>query len=121
MAVGLIAAEANDILDALVAAYPYLQLHDGDPGASGTSNVATESTRELASWAAASGGGVTTDTDTEWLAVAGTEDYTHVSGWSASSGGSCGYTGTITASAVTAGDDFALPAGDVDVSLNVAA
>lgn len=120
MPTGLIAAEANQILDALGTEYPYIQLHMGDPGAAGTANVAVETDRVLATWAAASAGGKTTSANLVWTAVAGSEDYTHFSGRSAATGGTVGYTGVVTANAVTVGDTFTIPAGDLDLALTVA-
>jgi hypothetical protein len=124
MAVGYIASVANAELDALVAAYPYVKLHVGDPGAAGTSNPAGNTTRKLVTWGAASGGVVSNSADVDWsdAEVTTAEDYTHFSLWTASSAGSCGFTGTVTANAVSAtGDSFTIPTGDFDVSLNVAA
>lgn len=120
MATGFSAAAANAALDALVAAYPWIKLHVGDPGAAGTANAAVETTRKQGSFAAASGGTVSTNAASQWTTVAGSEDYTHSSGWSAASGGSFGYSGVITANAVTANDTFTIPTGDLDVTLPVA-
>jgi hypothetical protein len=120
MAEGFTAAGANTVLDALITAYPYLKLHVGAPGASGTDNPATETTRKNPTFSAASAGATTNSAAASWTSVAASEDYTHVSGWTASSGGTCGWTGTITANAVTAGDNFDLPIGDVDLSLPLA-
>jgi hypothetical protein len=120
VAEGLISAVADEILDDLLTSYPWVKLHVGAPGAAGTSNPATNTTRLQASFAAASGGSATTDTDLEWTSVPAAEDYTHCSGWSAETDGSCGWTGTITANAVGSGDDFIVEAGDLDVSIPVA-
>ena len=96
----------------------YVQLHTGDPGAAGTSNVATESTRKQASFAAASAGAITTDAALEWTNVAATETITHVSLWDASSGGNfLGSDDLSSSAALTAGDTFRIPAGDLDMSL----
>jgi hypothetical protein len=101
----------------------WIQLHVGDPGAAGTSNVATNTTRKdvTAVFAAASGGAVTSDTLVSWTSVPASEDYTHWTLWSASSAGTFYWSGTITANAVTTGDTFNLAVGDIDVSLTVAA
>lgn len=130
MAVGLASAVAASILDALFNQANYtaptalhIQLHTGDPGAAGTSNVATETDRQdiTSSFSAASGGTVTNDVAITWTNVAGSEDFTHYSVWSASSAGTFYWSGTITANAVTAGDTFTIPVGDLDGSLSTAA
>lgn len=120
MAEGWIAAEANTRLDATLAAHTWIKLHIGAPGSAATSNAATETTRKQATWGSASGGAATTTADLVWTAVAGSEDYTHFSAWTASSAGTAGFTGTITANAVTAGNTFTIAAGDLDVSVTVA-
>ena len=109
MAVGLSAAEANAIVNGLDGLY--IQLHTADPGAAGTTAVATETTRKQVSLAAASGGAASTDAALEWTSVAGSETYTHYSLWTAASAGTFEFSGTLTADAVTAGNDSrSLPA-----------
>src|SRR5688500_13571514 len=110
MAEGFSTAAANTALDNVITAYPWLKLHVGAPGAAGTSNPATETTRKNPAFSAASSGAKTTSADAVWTTVAGTEDYTHISGWSASTAGNFGWSGTITANPVTAGDTFTLAA-----------
>lgn len=120
MALGFSTAAANTHLDNQGAAYPWVKLHIGDPGAAGTSNAAVETTRKQATWAPASGAASTTTADLVWTVVAGTEDYTHFSLWSASSAGNFGGSGVVTANAVTTNDTFTIPAGDMDMTLPVA-
>jgi len=129
MAVGLASAVSAALLDALANQANYtaptalwIQLHVGDPGAAGTANVATESTRKdvTSSFSAATGGAVTNDVAVTWTNVAGTEDFTHWSVWSASSSGTFYWSGTITANPVVAGDTFTLPVGDIDLTLTTA-
>jgi hypothetical protein len=120
MATGFGSAGANTALDALVAAYPWIKLHTGDPGAAGTSNAATETTRKQASWNASSGGATANSGSFGWTGVSGSEDYTHFSAWTASTAGTFGFSGTISANAVTIGDNFTVNAGDLDVSLPLA-
>lgn len=85
----------------------YVKLHTGDAGEEGTSNAATEDTRKVASWAAASSGSIATDATLEWTNVAATETYSHWSLWDASTAGNCLWTGALsTSAAVTAGDTF---------------
>lgn len=130
MATGLASATSAALLDALFNQSNYtaptalwLQLHVGEPGANGTANVAAETTRKdvTSAFAPASGGTVTTNVAVTWTGVAGTEDYTHWTMWSASSAGTFYISGAITANAVTIGDTFTIPAGDLDVTLSTAA
>lgn len=120
MSVGFSVAAANTHLDNQGSTYSWIKLHVGDPGAAGTSNAATETTRKQATWGSASAAAKTTTADLVWTSVAGTEDYTHYSQWTASSGGSFGGSGTITANAVTAGDTFTIPTGSLTLTLSVA-
>lgn len=126
MATGLATATCNSFLDALCNATSYsvaevwIKLHVGDPGAAGTSNAATETTRKQASFSAASSGAITNDGALTWTNVAGTEDYTHYTAWTASSGGTFLFSGTVTANAVVAGDTFTVAIGDLDLALTVA-
>lgn len=120
MAEGWGPTAANAALDTLLAAYPWIKLHTGAPGANGTSNAATETTRKQVSWNTASGGHADNSAQVSWSSVAGSEIYSKCSFWSASSGGTFGFSGTVTASAVSAGDNFSIAAGDVDVTLTLA-
>jgi hypothetical protein len=52
--------------------------------------------------------------------VSTSEDFTHWSAWSAETDGTFGFSGTLTANAVTAGDNFEIAIGDLDVTLTVA-
>lgn len=120
MATGLTAAGANTELAALVAAYPYIKLHVGDPGAAMTANAAVETTRKQITWAAPSGGSIASSVDAAWSAIAGSEDATHFSGWSAGTGGTAGYSGAITANPYTAGDAYVVPAGGLTLTHTLA-
>ena len=119
--------ELNKMLDALCAktdytksAAVYAQLHTGDPGSAGTSNVATETTRKAVTFgAAASSGAISNTADIEWTAVAASETYTHISLWTASSSGTfLGRDDLSSSAAVTAGDTFRIPTGDLDLTLS---
>lgn len=128
MAVGLAAATANSLLDALLNATNYtaptavwIKLHIGDPGAAGTANAATNTTRQSLSCANATAGTCTSDAAVTWTGVSGSEDYSHYSAWTASSAGTFLFSGVITANAVTAGDTFTIPIGDFDFTLTTAA
>jgi alkylhydroperoxidase family enzyme len=68
----------------------YIQLHTGDPGSGGSSNISSVSTRVALTWSAASGGSKSITASTTITASwAGTspETLTHVSYWSAVTGG----------------------------------
>lgn len=128
MATGLSAATANAFMDALGNATNYtadaevwIKLHTGDPGAAGTSNAAGNTTRQQASFGAGSGGAMSNDAAITWTSVSTSEDYTHFSAWSASTGGTFRFSGTMTANAVTAGDTFTVPIGDLDLTFTIAA
>lgn len=121
MATGFLPAGADVALDALAAAYSWFTLHVGDPGAAGTSNAATETTRKQITWADTGVDGATESTnELQWTNVAGTEDYTHCTLRSASTAGTVGASGTVTANPVSAGDTFTIAAGDVDMSVTLA-
>ena len=93
----------------LAVANTYVKLHTGDPGEAGTSNAATETTREEVFFSAASGGSMVSSATVEWTNVAATEVYTHWSLWDNSTAGNCLWTGALGASAsMTAGDTFQL-------------
>ncbi|MGA1753372.1 MAG: phage tail fiber protein [Pontimonas sp.] len=102
----------NALLDTLrnvsfTVASTYVKLHLGDPGEDGTNNAAAETTRQAATWSAASGGSIATSGTVEWTNVSTTEIYTHWSLWDASTAGNCLWTGALGASAsMTAGDTF---------------
>lgn len=129
MATGLAPATANSILNALcrntawtTPTAVYVKLHVGDPGAAGTANPATETTRKQATFGTgATGGAISNTVAITWTGVAGTEDYTHFTVWDSLTVGNFQFSGTITANAVTTGDDFVIGVGDLDVTLAVAA
>lgn len=125
MAVGLASGQANAILDALLRSVAYsdpaevwIKLHTGDPGSAGTSNAATETDRQQATFAAASGGASTTSADLEWTNVAAAETYSHWSAWSASAAGTFLFSDALdTPRTVAVGDNFTIPAGDLDIDI----
>lgn len=120
MAEGLGSAGANTELDTVLAAYPWLKLHIGAPGAAGTSNPASNTTRKQATWGAAAAGSAVNSNAPTWTAVPTTETYTHFSAWTASGAGTFGYSGTIASGSVTSGNDFDLPIGSIAVSHTLA-
>lgn len=133
MATGLSSAIANDVLDALCAndalttlpvAAVWIKLHaGGEPGAAGTSNPAGNTTRKQATFgSAASGGAISNTADITWSTgeVTTSEDYVYFSAWTASTAGTFLFSGPVTANAVTAGDQFTIATGDLDLTLSVA-
>jgi hypothetical protein len=125
MATGLASGIANSVLDALCRSVAWsdpaafwVKLHTGDPGAAGASNAATNTTRQQATFSAASGGAITTSADVTWTSVSTTETYSHVSFWDASTAGTfLGSDALEVARAVTVGDTFTIATGDIDLSL----
>lgn len=96
----------------------YVKLHLGAPGTSATSNPAVETTRQSATFSAASGGATSNSAQIQWTSVSATETYTHYSIWDASTGGNPLFVGYLTASApITAGGDATFAATALDVAL----
>jgi hypothetical protein len=126
MATGISSYLADQWLDALgnndtfAVAAVYVKLHVGDPGANGTANAATETTRKEASFSAASAGTLTSDAALTWTNIAGSQDATHFSAWDNISAGNFLFSGTVTANAYTAGDTFTISSAALTVSLTVA-
>ena len=126
MATGLSAYLCNSWLDALgnntsyAVTQVYVKLHVGDPGANGTSNAATETTRKAVSFAAASAGSIASDADITWTNIAGSQDATHFTCWDSLTTGNFLFSGTITANAYTAGDTVTIASGNLSASLTVA-
>jgi hypothetical protein len=126
MATGLSAYTANKFLDALGNATafsvttPYIKLHVGDPGANGTSNPATETTRKSVSFGVASAGSIVSDADITWTNIAGSEDATHFTAWDNLTAGNFLFSGTVTGNPYTAGDTYTIASGSLTASLTVA-
>lgn len=59
------------------------QLHTGDPGPSGTANMAAETRRQPANFSAFDGTDVSLGESIRWSQVAADETFTHVSLWDA--------------------------------------
>lgn len=104
MAVGLSGANlANKMLSlvdtASVDGYSetYVQLHTGDPGATGTANVSGETDRVAVTWAASSGGSKSMTGTLEWASwTAGNETISHITLWDSSTGGAFIWSGALT-------------------------
>jgi hypothetical protein len=126
MATGLSSFLADKFLDAVgnATAYSatnvYVKLHVGDPGSAGTSNPATETTRKIASFSAASAGVLTSDAALTWTNIAGSEDATFFSVWDNLTAGNFLFSGTISGNAYTAGDTYVIESGSLTASLTIA-
>jgi hypothetical protein len=115
---------ANSFLDAFARNVSYanaavwVKLHLGDPGSAGTANAAVETTRQQAIFGSAAASRAISNTAViEWLNVSTTETYTHISLWTASSAGTfLGRDDLSSSAAVTAGDTFRIPIGDLDLT-----
>jgi hypothetical protein len=86
----------NNMLDALCRAGTFtnaavwVQMHIGDPGAAGTSNLAGNTTRQQATFGAAAASGTISNTAAvAWTSVSTSETYVYASLWSASTVGAC--------------------------------
>jgi len=120
MADGLSTANATALLGALVDV-AYVQLHTGDPGANGTANVSSVTTREATGGFSVSGNVATAADEPEWTSWAGTngEVVTDISLWSASSSGTFGGSMQLNSSVtMDTGDSLTLTA--ISVSLPTA-
>ena len=113
MADGLSTANANLAAAAAVGTNAaFAQLHTGDPGTAGTSNVASVTTRPALTWGSASGGAVAANgTLPSWGSWAGTspQTITDLSTFSLSSAGTFGLSTPLSASVtMNTGDSVAL-------------
>jgi hypothetical protein len=118
--------ERNKMIDAYVgkttytanAAF-YVKLHLGDPGAAGANNAAANTTRQAATFGnAAATGTISNTAAVEWTNVSNTETYSYVSFWTASTNGTfLGSDDLSSTAAVTAGDTFRIPIGDLDITV----
>jgi hypothetical protein len=126
MATGLSSYLANAFLNSVGNATEfsvstaYVKLHIGDPGANGTANPATETTRKSVSFGAAGSGSMASDADVSWTAIAGSEDATYFTAWDASTAGNFLFSGTISGNAYTAGDTYTIPSASLTVALTLA-
>jgi len=126
MATGLSSYLANKFLDAVAnatsysAANVYVKLHTGEPGANGTANAATETTRKEATFSSASSGAIASDADITWTNIAGSQDATNFSAWDNLTAGNFLFSGTITGNAYVAGDTYTIPSGSLTASLTLA-
>lgn len=126
MATGLSSYLANAFLNSVGNATSfsvstaYVKLHIGDPGANGTANPATETTRKAVLFGAAGSGSMANDADVSWASIAGSEDATYFTAWDASTAGNFLFSGTISGNAYTAGDTYTIPSASLTVALTIA-
>jgi hypothetical protein len=124
----VVVGERNKMLDAYVGKTTYtaqvgfyVQLHLGDPGGAGTSNKAVENTRKSVTFGSGAASGTISNTAAiEWLSVSTTETYSHISLWTTVTDGTGTFLGSddlSSTAAVTAGDTFRIPIGDLDISV----
>lgn len=123
MAVGIATTTlANKWLDMLRAqaftapAATYIKLHTGDPGAAATSNASGVTTRQSATFSAASSGAIALS-NAPAFSMTGTETISHISVWDASSAGNLLWTAALTASkSVVSGDTLTFTTLGVSVA-----
>jgi hypothetical protein len=126
MAHGIGAYLGNAWLNALgnntsfAVAQVYVKLHVGDPGANGTANPATETTRKAVSFGVASAGALASDADVSWTNIAGSEDANHFTAWDSLTTGNFLFSGTITANPYDAGDTYTISSGNLTATLTLA-
>jgi hypothetical protein len=97
----------------------WIKLHIGDPGAAGATNPAANTTRvQVTFGSGATGGAISNTAAVEWTSVPNTETYSHISVWTASTAGTfLGSDDLSSTAAVTAGDTFRIPIGDLDLTI----
>lgn len=112
MATGLSTANlANKILDHLRGGTAwtqpsgcYIKLHTGDPGSAGTANASAVTTRQAATFSAASSGAIALS-NSPAFSMTSSETISHISVWDASSAGNFLWSCALSSSkAVTNGD-----------------
>jgi len=119
---GLSGTVANAALNNIVGTNANdVQLHTGAPGANGTSNVSSVTTRKAVTWNSASAGSVSASNQPAWTSWAGTngEIDTDISFWSASTSGTFGFSAQLSSS-VTMNTGDSLTLTSVSVSIPVA-
>lgn len=116
MATGMAQAKINNALDTEYTGTVWVQLHTADPGAAGTTSVATNSTRQSCTFATAATGSKATNSALQWTSVPATETYSFFSLWTLSSAGTFLGSGTITGGAVTSGSTFNIASGSLTMT-----
>lgn len=112
MADGLSTAVANAALSTIIGTdAAFVQLHTGAPGASGTSNVSSVTTRPAVTWGSPSAGSVAASNTPAWTSWAGTngEVDTDLSFWSLATSGVFGLSMQLSSSVtMDTGDSLTL-------------
>jgi hypothetical protein len=117
---GIATALVDSMLTTLVTspANTYVQLHTGPPGASGTTDVSSVTTREAVTWGSPSAGVVAASNEPEWTSWAGTspETDTDISFWTASTTGTFNMSIQLSSSVtMNTGDSLTLTAISVTI------
>ncbi len=119
-------AVKNKMLDAVTGRATYtaeagywIKLHIGSPGAAGTSNPATHTTRVQSTFGSAPGAGAISNTAAvSFASLVANETFTHISAWSASTAGTfLGADDLPAPKVMEAGDALTLAIGDIDLSI----
>lgn len=125
MAEGVAAASREAILNAYARGTAYsgnaavwVKQHTGDPGASGATAAASETTRQqLTFGSAAAAGAISNTAATTWTSVSATETWSWGSLWTASTAGTfLGNVQWTTPRGLTAGDNVTIAIGDFDIT-----
>lgn len=100
----------------------YLQLHTGDPGTAGTTNISVGSTTRVAvTMTTPSAGATANNAAVQWTNGGTSETITAVSAWSASTSGTYIVSGQLSASqAWASGNIIQIPIGDFSVAIPTA-
>lgn len=111
---------ANAILDGTaMPATLYVQLHVGNPGTSGSANIAAEADRVSFTRAAAAGGATSNAGSLLWEAIPANETITHISIHDAAAAGNCWWVGDNADLVVEAGNNIVISAGALDLAFTV--
>lgn len=117
MADGFSVTVANAALSTVIGTdAAFVQLHTGAPGAAGTANVSSTTTRPSVTWGAPSAGSVAASNQPAWTSWAGTngETDTDISFWSLSASGTFGMSMQMSSSVtMNTGDSLTLTAVSV--------
>lgn len=96
----------------------HVKLHTATPGEDAASAAAGNTARVAVTFTAGANP-IVSATAASWTNVSTTETYTHVSIWDAATGGNPLAHGPLASSvAVTAGDNFSIPAGSLTIALD---
>ena len=123
MADGIATAMVDSMLTTLTTspACTYVQLHTGDPGSAGTTDVSSVTTRQAVTWNAPSAGSVSASNEPEWTSWAGVngEVDTDISFWTQSTTGTFNMSIQLSSSVtMDTGDSLTLTA--ITISIPVA-